>query len=130
MTSFDEDLYADEAKQRWGDTDAFKESAKRLASYTPGQMASAYKAQTDATGAVVDSMRAGHPATSAPAKAAAELCRLAINEWFYPCDKQMHANLAEMYVSDERFRSHYESLEAGLAVYLRDAILANFADAS
>ena len=125
MPFIDEGPYAEEAHDRWGDTDAYRESAKRLSSYTPDQMASAYKAQSDATQAVIDAKRAGHAPDSSEAVAAAELCRLAINDWFYPCDNQMHASLAEMYVTDERFTAHYEELEPGLAQYLRDAILAN-----
>ena len=125
MASIEDGPHAEEARARWGDTDAYKESTKRLSSYTPDQMASAYKAQQDATQAVIDAKRAGHESGSDEAIAAAELCRLAINDWFYPCDKQMHANLGEMYVADERFTKHYEDLEPGLAMYLRDAIVAN-----
>jgi len=125
MASIDEGPYAEEAEERWGDTEAYQESTRRLASYTPDQMASAYHAQNDATQSVIDAKRAGHPSNSDEAITAAELCRLAINDWFYPCDKKMHATLGEMYVADERFTAHYEQLEPGLARYLRDAILAN-----
>lgn len=125
MAESENNPYAEEAKQRWGDTEAYQESTKRLSSYTPDQMASAYKAQTDATQAVVQAMRAGFASDSTEAVAAAELCRLAINDWFYPCDKQMHVNLGQMYVSDERFAKHYDDIEPGLAEFLRDAILAN-----
>ena len=125
MASIEDGPHAEEARARWGDTDAYKESTKRLSSYTPDQMASAYKAQQDATQAVIDAKRAGHEPGSDEAIDAAELCRLAINDWFYPCDKQMHANLGQMYVADERFSKHYEDLESGLAIYLRDAIVAN-----
>ncbi len=125
MASIEDGPHAEEARARWGDADAYKESTKRLSSYTPDQMASAYKAQQDATQAVIDAKRAGHEPGSDEAIDAAELCRLAINDWFYPCDKQMHANLGQMYVADERFSKHYEDLESGLAIYLRDAIVAN-----
>jgi MerR family transcriptional regulator, thiopeptide resistance regulator len=37
----------------------------------------------------------------------------------------MHRGLAEMYVADERFAAHYEELQPGLAVFVRDAIAAN-----
>jgi hypothetical protein len=39
----------------------------------------------------------------------------------------MHACLGEMYVSDERFTQNIDKAKPGLAVYLRDAILANAA---
>lgn len=38
--------------------------------------------------------------------------------------KEMHCNLAEMYVADERFRAYYEDVVPGGAVFLRDAIRA------
>jgi hypothetical protein len=37
----------------------------------------------------------------------------------------MHTCLAEMYVSDERFKAFYDAMAPGLAEHLRDAILAN-----
>ena len=126
MAESEGDPYTEEARQRWGQTEAYQESTKRLSSYTPDQMASAYQAQTDATHAVAEAMRAGFASDSAEAVAAAELCRLAINDWFYPCDKQMHVNLGQMYVSDVRFAKHYDDIEPGLAQFLRDAIVANF----
>ena len=37
----------------------------------------------------------------------------------------MHRGLTEMYVSDERFRSNYDSQTPGLADFIREAALAN-----
>jgi hypothetical protein len=121
--------YAEEAEARWGETDAYRESERRLSRYTPEQKAMAFHAQQRATQLVIEAKRSGHPAGSDEARAAAEACRLAIDEWFYPCDTQMHVNLADMYVADERFAEHYESLEPGLAQYLHDAIYANHRNA-
>ena len=117
--------YAQEAEERWGDTDAYKESSRRLSQYTPEQKAQAFHAQQLGTQKVVEAMRAGHSPEGDEARSAAEACRLAIDEWFYPCDTEMHTRLADMYVSDERFAEHYESLEPGLAQYIHDAIYAN-----
>lgn len=36
--------------------------------------------------------------------------------------KEAHKGLAEMYVADERFKAYYDSIEAGCAEFLRDAI--------
>lgn len=35
---------------------------------------------------------------------------------------EMHRNLGEMYVADERFTAHYDAVAPGAAVYLRDVI--------
>ncbi len=37
----------------------------------------------------------------------------------------MHRNVAQMYVTDERFRATYENQHEGLAQYVRDAVVAN-----
>ena len=121
--------YAEEARARWGDTDAYKESERRLSRYTPEQKAMAFHAQQRATELVIEAKRSGHAPESDEARVAAEACRLAIDVWFYPCDTQMHTRLADMYVSDERFAEHYECLEPGLAQYIHDAIYANHRNA-
>lgn len=56
------------------------------------------------------------------AKAACELHRLAIDTWFYPCSVEMQKQLAEMYISDSRFTSQYESQRVDLAQFIRNAI--------
>ena len=120
-----ESNWSAEAEARWGETQAYRESARRLSRYSPEQKAMAFHAQQQATQAVIEVKRSGHTPASDEARAAAEACRLAIDEWFYPCGTEMHMNLADMYVSDARFAEHYESLEPGLAQYLHDAIYAN-----
>ena len=36
--------------------------------------------------------------------------------------KEKHRGIAEMYVSDERFKAYYNKIENGCADFLRDAI--------
>jgi hypothetical protein len=42
----------------------------------------------------------------------------------FPLPPAMHRGLGEMYVTDERFTVHYETIEPGLARYVRDAFVA------
>ena len=69
-----------------------------------------------------EKMRDGVPPDDPAALELAEEHRLHIDRWFYPCSPQMHAGLAEMYVSDPRFTATFDAVADGLAVYLRDAI--------
>ena len=55
----------------------------------------------------------------------AEEARQIIDQAFYPCSLEMHRQLAEMYVVDERFRSHYNDQRQGLAAWFSEAIRAN-----
>ncbi len=47
-------------------------------------------------------------------------------QWISLCwghyNKDAHANLAQMYVDDERFTAYYDKIQPGSAVFLRDAI--------
>lgn len=119
------DEYAAEAQERWGDTDAWRQSRERTARYTRSDWEEV-KAETDAVNAAyVAAMEAGLPATSAEAMDAAESARRQIHDRFYDLTPDFHRNLADMYVADPRFTATYEDLRPGLAQYVRDAIHAN-----
>lgn len=122
---FDPAKYEDEARQQWGSTPAWAESQRRTSKYGPEDWAK-MKAEAEAIlEALAELMRSGVAAAAEAAVALAEQHRLHIDRWFYPCDAQMHANLAELYVHDPRFAAHFERHGEGLASYLADAIRAN-----
>ncbi len=120
--------YQEEAEQRWGDTDAYKESHRRTSQYSKEDWAK-LGAETEAIeAAFAQALLAGLAPESTEAKAVAERHRLQIDQWFYPCSYEMQSGLAEMYVADPRFTEHYDKRAAGLASYVRDAIIANALD--
>lgn len=119
------DQYAAEAKERWGNTDAYKESQSRMATYSEEDIKSAQLAMQNATNQMLAAKQAGLSPNSVEAIAGAEAHRLSIHEWWYPCNYEMHTNLALMYIADPRFTEYYESQEVGLAQYVHDAIVAN-----
>lgn len=119
------DEYAQEAQERWGDTDAWRQSAQRTASYTKADWVE-IRAEMEAVGlAYVEAMRSGEPATGERAMAAAERARVQISTRFYDCTPELHRNLGDMYLADPRFTKTYEDIAPGLAQYVRDAIHAN-----
>ena len=121
---FDDD-YQQEAQERWGETDAWKQSAARTSRYTASDWAEV-KAEADAVNAAfVAALTSGEPATSQAAMDAAEQHRLHIEQRFYDISPDVHRGLADMYVADPRFTKTYEDLAPGLAAYVRDAIHAN-----
>ncbi len=117
--------YEAEAKERWGDTAAYKDSQKRLAGYSKEDIAMAQRAMQDATNLVRAAFIEGLPANSERAMDGAEAHRKSISDWWYDCTYQIHTGLASMYLADSRFTTHYENQQAGLAKYIHDAILAN-----
>lgn len=121
------DDYQAEAEQRWGETDAWKQSSARTTRYTKADW-EAVKAEGHAVNtAFIAALTSGAPADSEAAMDAAEAHRLAIHTRFYDCTHAFQKNLADMYVADPRFTKTYEDLAPGLAQYVRDAIHANAA---
>jgi DNA-binding transcriptional MerR regulator len=121
---FSED-YADEAEQRWGETDAWKQSQRRTSQYAKEDWVR-MKSEMEAAGvAFVAAMDAGQPATSEEAMDAAEQSRMLIEKWFYDITPEFHRGLGDMYIADPRFTKTYEDIKPGLAQYVRDAIHAN-----
>ena len=117
--------YATEAEERWGQTDAWKQSQARTSEYSKEQWM-----QIKAEGAAVEqglaaAMQAGEPADGPVAMGLAEEHRRQIERWFYDCDHEFHRNLGQMYTDDPRFAKHYDDIAPGLAQYARDAIVAN-----
>jgi DNA-binding transcriptional MerR regulator len=117
--------YAEEAEQRWGDTEAWKQSQRRTAAYTKEDWI-AIKAEADASIAgFAEAIRAGEPANGTIAMDLAEAHREHISRWFYDCGYDAHRGLAELYVSDPRYMAEYDKIEPGFSGYVHDAMLAN-----
>ena len=124
---FDPAEHEAEVEERWGDSDAYRESKRRTSIYTKDDW-QRIKAQGQAAiEQVVAAMNAGKPADSPEAMDGAEAHRRQIDEAFYPVSYEMHVGLAEMYIADPRFTATYEKIAPGLAQYLHDAIKANAA---
>ncbi len=116
--------YEQEAQERWGDTDAYKQSKARTSKYSSEDFAKAKVDQEAATEAFVFCFGNGKSVDSQEAQQAVVKHREAITKWFYDCSPEMQKNLALMYVADERFKKYYDDRVQGLAQYVHDAILA------
>ncbi|MBV8929009.1 MAG: MerR family transcriptional regulator [Mycobacteriaceae bacterium] len=113
--------YADEVEQRWGDTDAWRQSQRRAAAYTKADW---QQIKTDGDELLADLAAAKRDGAAAGSERADELARRhrAGIERFYDCSPQMHVYLAQMYLADERFTRYYDDVEPGLAQFVHDII--------
>ena len=119
------DGYAEEAEQRWGETEAWRQSQRRTSTYSKQDWVQIKAEMEAAETAFVAAMDASLPATSEEAMDAAEQSRLHIEKWFYDITPEFHRNLGDMYIADPRFTKTYEDIKPGMAQYVRDAIHAN-----
>jgi DNA-binding transcriptional MerR regulator len=119
------DPFEKEAEERWGSTEAFKESKRRTAKYTKSdwaQLKAEGQAIQDGLARLLDqSVRPDDPR----ALELAEQHRRHISKWFYECTYAIHRGLAELYVADGRFTGNIDQTRKGLAAFQRAAILAN-----
>ena len=116
--------YETEAEQRWGETDAWKQSQARTSKFTKQQWIEIKESGDDLNRRLAAAMAGGAAPDSVEAMDLAEEHRRGI-EVFYDCSYQMHRGLGDMYLADERFTRTYEQITPGLAQWLRDAIHAN-----
>ena len=116
--------YEAEVKERWGDTDAYKESARRTRKYGEKEWA-AIKAEANAIFAdAAAAMKAGTKSDSSAAKAIAERHRQHIDRWYYPLSVAAHTSLADMWEADERFKANIDKFGDGLTAWLASAVRA------
>ena len=117
--------YAREAEERWGDTDAWRQSRERTTRYTKDDWRRIAAEGDEITARFAALKRAGTAADAVEAMDAAEAHRAHVDRWFYDLGYPMHRGLAAMYVADARFTKTYDDREPGLAQYVHDAIQAN-----
>lgn len=122
---FDPSQYEEEVEQRWGDTDAYRESARRTKSYTKADWQQIGREGAEINNAFLALMAAGVPADSPQARTVAERHRGHISRWFYDCTPEIHRGLGQMYVTDPRFARNIDQAGPGLAAYMSAAIAAN-----
>jgi MerR family transcriptional regulator, thiopeptide resistance regulator len=122
---FDPSKYEAEAEQRWGDTDAYKESMKRTKSYDKEDWQRCAVEQGGVYGDAFKALQAGKSPDDPEVMDIAERHRLAIDRWFYPCSHAMQCGLADMYEQDSRFAENIDKYGVGLTPFLSAAIRAN-----
>ena len=112
--------YADEVREHWGSTDAYKESARRGKSRTDAEKTSLMCETEDIFKGF--SALIGKAPESPDAQALVERWKNFITAEFYLCSNEILAGLGEMYVSDPRFTENLDKYGAGTAKLMSDAI--------
>lgn len=118
------DAHAHEAKAKWGQTEAYAESARRTAGYGPAEWQALKVEQEAIYRDLFAAKTAGHAASHPDVQAIVERHRQSIDRWFYPCDRAMQTLLAATYEADARFAANIDRFGEGLTSFLVAAIRA------
>ncbi|MGP9844603.1 MerR family transcriptional regulator [Brachybacterium sp. 107] len=116
--------YEDEARERWGGSDAWKQSAARTEGWGAEQWQRVKDETDEVEAALAEALGRGVAPGSEEANMLAERHRDTIAR-HYDCTHSMQVVLSRMYTEDPRFAAHYDERAEGLAVWLRRAIEEN-----
>jgi len=114
--------YKEEAKKRWGQTNAWKQSQERTKNWTDEDYKRIAKEGEKWTKKLAE-MRNKEFAPESP-----EIQEMVSQHYnslrsFYEPNLEMYKGLGQMYVDDPRFTAYYDRFGKGLAIFLRDAML-------
>lgn len=115
-----QEKYEEEVKERWGNTDAYRESKQKTASYTDEDWKKIQNESNEIDRQIVARMDQGPNDR--------EVQRLIgkkqqhITDYFYTCSDEIFRGLGEMGVNDPRFTKNIDKWKEGYAEFLRDAI--------
>jgi DNA-binding transcriptional MerR regulator len=115
--------YTEEAREKWGRTEAFKQSEVRVKKMGKEGLKKVLTESGKLTVEIAECMKNGEKPTNEKAQ------KLIARHYdglraFYEPNLELYRGLAEMYVADERFKQNYEKVAPGLAEFMRGAMIA------
>lgn len=112
--------YEEEVKARWGETDAYKESARRTKQYTEAD----WKDIQETMGDIFKKLSEyrGQDVSNQEVQNLVAQWQTFISQKFYHCTDEILRGLGQMYVVDERFMKNIDLHGEGTAQFISDAI--------
>ena len=114
--------YENEARSRWGTTDAYREHEQKTKGYTKEKWAEANDGMMAIFAEFAACKKSGASADSAEAQALVAKLQAHITEHYYTCTDEILAGLGKMYVADERFKKNIDKYGEGTAEFAAEAI--------
>lgn len=112
--------YAEEVKNRWGNTDAYKEYEKKTSSYDGNSWNEINEGMVEILKEFADN-REEDP-NSDIIQSLVEKWQSYITSNFYNCTKEILSCLGLMYIGDERFKENIDKYGEGTAEFMAKAI--------
>ena len=114
--------YNKEVKERWGNTEAYAEFSERTKDYSKERFADINTGLEDIFRDFAELMQSGAEPSSDEAQVLVKKLQDCITENYYTCTDIILAELGQMYVADERFKSNIDKYATGTAEYISKAI--------
>lgn len=120
MIEENEKKYGKEINEKYG-PEMVKEFNKKIMNLTQEEHEAMTNISERLTETLAKAFETSDPASDIAQKAA-DLHKQWLSFYWSKYNKEAHANLAKMYVDDERFTEYYDKQQPGTAEFLRDAI--------
>ncbi len=114
--------YENEAKEKWGSTDAYKESKAKTAAYSKDKWNSVLEGMNGIFDEFALCVKNGDSADSEVAQVLVKKLQDYITANFYHCTNDILAGLSQMYVCDERFKNNIDKSGEGTAEFVCAAV--------
>ncbi len=114
--------YENEAKQRFGNTDAYKESQAKTAGYSKDKWNDVLGGLNGVFTEFAECKKCGKSSDSKTAQRLVQKLQDYITANFYHCTNEILAGLGQMYVADERFKKNIDKYGDGTAEFVAEAI--------
>ena len=118
--------YFNETRERWGNTDAYREHEQKTKNYTKEKWVESNDGLMAIFAEFADCKESGTTADSAEAQALVAKLQAHITANYYTCTDEILAGLGKMYVADERFKKNIDKHGEGTAEFASEAIAAKF----
>ena len=112
--------YQEEAKQRWGQSKAYRQSKRRTDQYSAEDWSNIHREAT-AIYARFYQLR-DSDLNSQEAREVVEMWKAHVSRYYYDCTDQILAGLGEMYIADSRFQENIDQHGVGTAATMSEAI--------
>ena len=116
------DNYSTEVRERWGDTDAYREHKDKTKNYTKEKWAEANDGIMAIFAEFAACKASGASADSDEAQALVAKLQAHITANYYTCTDEIFAGLGQMYVADERFKKNIDKCGEGTAEFASEGI--------
>ena len=116
------DNYSKEARERWGNTDAYREHEQKTKNYTKEKWEEASDGLMAIFAEFAALKNSGAIADSPEVQALVAKLQAHITENYYTCTDEILAGLGKMYVADERFKKNIDKYGDGTAEFVSEGI--------
>ena len=117
-----ENNYSYEARDRYGNTAAYREHEQKTKNYTKEKWAEVNDCLIAIFAEFAACKDGGASADSAEAQALVSMLQAHITVNYYTCTDEILAGLGKMYVADERFKKNIDKYGEGTAEFAADTI--------